>query len=75
MNKWLVQHINMFDNTIDSRIIETTKHVQGAVAIFMGVKEDEYAAFNSCYRMVSNGIGSVGFHCFVEGEVITATLI
>ena len=75
MNKWLVQHINLFDNTVDSRFIETTKHAQGALAEFMCVPVEEYKEFRDDYKLVSNGMGSEGFHAFVEGEVVTVTLV
>lgn len=73
--KWLVQHVNLFDKTVDSRFIEEGQSAQRALAIFMGVSDEEYAEFSACYKLYSNGIGNEGFHAFVEGEVVTVTLV
>lgn len=75
MTKWLVNHINKCDNTVNEAIIEGDLNASQALAEYLEIPADEYQEFLSTYKLSINEFGGTvgGFNVFFEDEVFIVT--
>lgn len=77
MTKWLVQHINKYDNTVKEALIEGDFNATEALAKYLEIPDDEYQEFLSTHKLTVNQFGGTvgGFSVFFENEVFIVTCL
>ncbi len=75
MTKWLVQHIDKYDNTVKEALIEGNFNATEALAKYLEIPAEEYQDFLSTYKLSINEFGGTvgGFNVFFEDEIFIVT--